>query len=199
MPHARARDRDQSLWTLTVCRPAALKEGGRGLVIDWSCGEKAQLLKTLCVCVHTHTHILLLSGHYQTIGYTLEPHGQKLLYQRWVLKIDHRYPLHEPVVFPSLNPPPLPSHFSTFFPAISSPSFASPHTPPPLPTHHLHRGTICHAAGDNRGPPCHEGKTRQQITLRGELDFSDVCVLLCAQELVNLAWKQFSFKTAILC
>ena len=100
---------------------------------------------------HTHTHILLLSDHHQTIGYTLEPHGQKLLYQQLVLKIDHRYPLHEPVVFPSLTPttssscfhppPPLP-HFSTFFPAVSQfPLLNNPAPPPPFT--HTHTHTTC--------------------------------------------------------
>ena len=28
-------------------------------------------------------------------------------------------------------------------------------------TKDLHRGTICRAAVDNRGPPCHEGEARQ--------------------------------------
>ena len=119
--------------------------------------------------------------------------------------------LHPPPHHPAFTP-----HFSTFFPAVSS--FSPPHPllnnpAPPLPqpphtdththththTQDLHRRTICHAAGDNRGPPCHEGKTSQHTALRGELDFPEVCVLLCAQELVNLDWKQFSFQTAILC
>ena len=32
--------RPLSLWTLAVYRPAALGKGGRGLVIDWSCGGR---------------------------------------------------------------------------------------------------------------------------------------------------------------
>ena len=148
------------------------------------------------------------------------PHGQKLLYQQWVLKIDHSYPPHEPVVFPSLIPttswpcfhPPLPRppprlyllpcslQFLLPFPPPPPPLLNNPAAPPPpspIPWHtqDLHRGTICRTAG---GPSCHEGKNRQQTALRGELDFLEVCVLLCTQEIVNLAWKQFSFKTTIL-
>ena len=166
----------------TSCLEGGREGGGR-----WPTGaveRKHNCSKPyVCACTHarththTHTHILLLSGHHQTIGYTLEPHGQKLLYQQWVLKIDHRYPLHEHVVFPSLTPttsspcfhppPPLPPFLLPTSPppspqSVSSPSLTTPKPPPPPPpftdtdTHDLHRGTIYHAAGDNRGPPCHE-------------------------------------------
>ena len=157
----RARDRDHcrfELWPSADLLPFRREGGGW-----WSTGaveRKHNCSKPyVCACTHTHTHththILLLSDLHQTIGYTLEPHGQKLLYQQWVLKIDHRYPLHEPVVFPSLtpttssscfHPPPLPLPTSppSSPQSVSSPSLTIPHPPPPSHTHtHTHTHTTC--------------------------------------------------------
>ena len=117
-------------------------------------GRAQQQLLTLCVCVHTRAHTHTHTGHSRThilqaVCYTLEPHGQKLLYQQWVLIGDHRYPPHEPVVFPSLTPttsspcfhtrpstyPPTHPHFS--FLSVSQSSLLLLITPTPSPAHTL--------------------------------------------------------------